>query len=119
MAGRDESQCCSVHAIPQAGGRWAILKDMSQMGQAGLAKHFYPVHGKGMVHFGGNGLRSGRLEETGPAGAGIILGVTVKKGVVAADAAVLSGLLVVPAMPCERWLRPVFTGDPVLFRGEE
>ena len=84
----DESHCGGVHAVAQAGGLGAIVKDVAQVGLAFGAGNLVTDHAQASVGGGADIFFGDGRPETGPAGAGIKLGVGSEQGVVAAYAAV-------------------------------
>jgi hypothetical protein len=74
---------------------------MAQVRAAVGAVHLGALHPQQAVHLGLHRIGRQRLEIAGPAGAGIVLGGSVKQRLAAADAGVGAGLLVVGVLACE------------------
>src|SRR5262245_498864 len=92
---------------------------MTEVGIAAGAQNLHPSHPVAPVLFGDDVLAGDRLEEAGPAGAGVELRVRGEEREPAADARVDALPLVVEQRPAEGPLGGLPSGDLELFAREE
>jgi hypothetical protein len=85
-----------VHAVAEAGGRWSVVEDVPQVGVALATGNCGAFHAERVITSLDDVLLGDGLVEAGPASSGIELGVGVKEGVVAADAAKDSVVVEIP-----------------------
>src|SRR5688500_14927158 len=91
---------------------------MPQMPIASRAQNFHSAHTIAVVCLGPNGVFRSRLEERGPAGAAIELGVRLERRQVAAGAVVDAGLVVVEEGTTKGCFRALLAKDLVLVWGQ-
>src|SRR5262245_44956737 len=83
--GRMEDQRGRVQAVAQSRGSGPVVEDVTEVSITAGAKDFRPPHSVALVLMRDDIFLGDRLEETGPAGAGIEFGVGRKEGQLAAD----------------------------------
>ncbi len=74
-----ELQHVAVDAVALVGGRGAVVKDVAEVDAGTGAAHFNARHAEHPVFMQGDGARD-RIEEAGPAGAALELGVAAEQG---------------------------------------
>src|SRR4051812_35405916 len=93
---RQEAQRNAVHAVTEPGRLRPVVEDVAEMRFAKRAGYLGAGHAEAGVVGREHVLLGDRLPEARPAGAGIILGVGDEERVVATDAAIEAGRMVVP-----------------------
>src|SRR4029077_2826648 len=104
-------QRCGIHAIPQAGGRRAVVKNMAEVSVAQRAVHGLANHTKARIAFLANVFLRDRSPETRPPGARLKLRIRTEQCIVATDAAVEAVLVKIPVLARERPLGVRVPGD--------
>ena len=116
LLGLFKGQGEGVDAVAQAVRRWAIVKDMAEVGMAMAAEHFRAYHVVAAIFLLGQ-LGCGHwLAEAGPAATGIELVTCVEQRLMAADAVIVSGFVMIPVGAGKGAFRSFFTGDVILRR---
>ena len=112
-----EVQRGRVHAVTFAGRGRAVIKDMAEMSPAPGAEHFIPHHPTGGIGMGPDIEGGYRGKETGPAGAGVKLGIRQKEVGTAADAGINAVFLESMVFSGKCIFRPLFSVPPEIVPG--
>src|ERR1700686_563309 len=108
-----------VDAVPLVRRPGAVVEYVSQMGITLRAENLSAAHEKTLIRFSADVFARDRLGKTGPARAGIKLGVGVEERRNAADAGIGTRILAVVVLPRESALGALLARDTVLLRCEQ
>src|SRR5882724_8185573 len=110
-----EDERFGVDAISQASGGGPVIENMAEMAVAASAQNLRADHAVAAVCMRDNVLLGHKLEEAGPAGAGVELAMGGEQGQPTADTAVDPLALVVQERAAERSLSALATSNLKLF----
>ncbi len=113
---RDEAQRGGVHAVAHAGGRRAVVEDVTQVGVAVPAAHLRARHEEAAVRPFDDVVRFERPGEARPAGAGLILVQGGEERLPGDDVHVDARPVIVPVPVVEGRFRALLLGHVVLQR---
>ncbi len=111
----DEAQRDGIHAIALAGGRRAVVEDVSEMAFAAGATDFRPHHAVALVAHERHVIPVDGIEEAGPARSGFEFGPGSEEGQPAEPAAIASLALGLVEDPAERALGAMVEKNAPLF----
>ncbi len=109
-----ELEADAVHAVAQSRGLGPVVEDVAQVSPAARAKRFRAAHEEAVVRLGRDVVLNDRLEEAGPARAGIELGLRAEEVQAAAGALVGPLFLIMFERARESPFRTFLPGDFVL-----